>query len=132
MPATNSKRSSDRIGTIMSTPRYFDADARAEMLCYLVVAELVAMARTGDWLRTDHIVESSRIWMRANGVACDWQDRIALAGAAARLAPDISKKTNLTTERSLAPLFADGWMLDYQSPMVCEIHRVCAGFLAQK
>jgi hypothetical protein len=116
----------------MSTPRNFNDDARAEMLCYLVVAELVAMARTGAWLRTDHTVESSRIWMRANGVTCDWQDRVALAGAAARLAPDILESFNLTTEQSLVPLFCDGWMLDYQSPAVCEIHQFCAGFLSRR
>jgi hypothetical protein len=29
----------------------FDDEARAEMPCHLVVAEL-AMARTGDWLKT--------------------------------------------------------------------------------
>ncbi|WP_284692628.1 hypothetical protein [Paraburkholderia terrae] len=40
-------------------PIVFDDEARAEMLCYLVVGELVAMARTGDWLRTDHLVELS-------------------------------------------------------------------------
>ena len=116
----------------MSTPRNFDADTRAEMLCYLVVAELVAMARTGDWLRTDHIVESARIWIRANGVRCDWEDRIAVANAAARLAPDVLDSFNLTTERSVALLFADGWMLDYRSPTVCGIHQFCAGFLTQR
>ncbi|CAD6538028.1 hypothetical protein [Paraburkholderia metrosideri] len=115
----------------MSTLRNFDDDARAAMLCYLVVAELVAMASTGEWLRTDHIVESSRIWMSANGVACDWQDRVALAGAAVLLAPDILEAFKLTTGRSLTPLFSDGWMLDYQSPIVCETHGVCADYLAQ-
>ncbi|WNC95040.1 hypothetical protein RI103_34765 [Paraburkholderia sp. FT54] len=116
----------------MSTLHSFDDDARAEMLCYLVVAELVALARTGEWLRTDHVVESCRIWMKANGVTCDWQDRVALAGAAARLAPDVLEAVKLTTERSLATLFSDGWMLDYGSPTVCEIHRVCSNFLTQR
>jgi hypothetical protein len=33
-------------------PLRFDAEARAELRCHLVVGELVAMARTGDWLKT--------------------------------------------------------------------------------
>ncbi|MCX4156174.1 MULTISPECIES: hypothetical protein [Paraburkholderia] len=33
-----------------------DDEARAELLCYLVVGQLVARARTGEWLRTDHLV----------------------------------------------------------------------------
>ena len=40
-----------------------DDDARAELLCYLVVGQLVAMARTGAWLRTDHLVDSACIWI---------------------------------------------------------------------
>jgi len=51
----------------MSVPLSFDDEARAEMLCYLVVGELVAMARTGDWLRTGQLVELARLWMHANG-----------------------------------------------------------------
>jgi hypothetical protein len=29
------------------------------------------------------------------------------------------------TEKALAPLFTDGWRLDYRLPVVCEIHDVC-------
>ncbi|WP_106280083.1 hypothetical protein [Paraburkholderia sp. BL25I1N1] len=36
-------------------------DLRAELLCYLVVAQLVAMARICDWLRTNHLVESGHL-----------------------------------------------------------------------
>ncbi|REE19874.1 hypothetical protein B0G71_2991 [Paraburkholderia sp. BL27I4N3] len=60
-------------------------DSRAELLCYLVVAQLVAMARAGDWLRTDHLVESGRIWCKANGARFDWQQRIALGQIAGEL-----------------------------------------------
>ncbi|PRX32227.1 hypothetical protein B0G75_104246 [Paraburkholderia sp. BL18I3N2] len=100
-------------------------DARAELLCYLVVAQLVAMARTGEWLRTDHLVESGRIWCKANGAHFDWQERIALGQIAAEMAPQVMETFGLTRERSLVPLFRDGWMLDYASPVVCGIHEVC-------
>jgi hypothetical protein len=53
-------------------------DARAELLCCVVVAELVTMARTGEWLRTDHLVESGRICCKANGARFDWQERVSL------------------------------------------------------
>lgn len=52
----------------MSTPSRFDDEARGELLCYLVVGELVAMARTGNWLKTGHLVELAHIWMNANEV----------------------------------------------------------------
>jgi hypothetical protein len=116
----------------MSQVHGFDDEARAEMLCYLVIGELVAMARTGEWLRTDHLVESARIWMTANGAECDWQDRVALAQTAAEIAPKVLASFQLATEQSLAPLFTDGWMLDYRSSIVCDIHRLCAARLSNK
>ena len=113
----------------MSEPVSFDDEARAEMLCYLVVGELVAMARTGDWLRTGHLVELAHIWVNANGARPDWQERVAIARMAARLAPDILTASSLTTEKMLVQLFTDGWRLDYRVPVVREIHDMCVARL---
>jgi hypothetical protein len=110
----------------MPDPLSFDDEARAEMLCHLVVGELVAMARTGDWLKTAHLVELAHIWMNANGAWCDWQERVAIARMAARLAPDILTASSLTTEKMLVQLFTDGWRLDYRHAVVREIHDMCA------
>lgn len=107
-------------------------EACAELLSYLVVAELVAMARSGEWLRTDHLVESGRIWCKANGSHLDWQERIPLGQIAAELAPQVMEPFGLVMERSLVPLFTDGWMLDYASPVVCGIHEVCAARLSRR
>jgi hypothetical protein len=87
------------------------------------------MARTGDRLRTGHLVELARIWMHANGARCDWQERVAFARMAADLAPAVLAAFTLTTEKVLTPLFTDGWRLDYRLPVVCEIHRMCAARL---
>ena len=38
-----------------------DGEARGELPCCLVVAQLLARASSGSWLRTDHLVESARI-----------------------------------------------------------------------
>ncbi|MDE1011720.1 MAG: hypothetical protein OSB38_39270 [Paraburkholderia fungorum] len=62
----------------MIEPDGLDDEARAELLCYLAVAQLVARARGGDWLRTDHLVESTRIWLTANGANAGWRERVRL------------------------------------------------------
>jgi hypothetical protein len=80
-----------------------DDETRAGLLCYLVVGELVSMARTGDWLNTGHLVELARIWMNANGAGCDWQDRVVIARMAADFAPDVLATFNLTSEKSWRP-----------------------------
>ena len=66
------------------------------------------MARTGYGLNTGHLVEPGRIWMHANGAQCEWQDRGVIARMAAEFAPDVLATFNLTSEKMLAPLFADG------------------------
>jgi hypothetical protein len=107
----------------------FDDEARAEMLCYLVAGELVAMARTGDWLRTDHLVELSLVWMRANGANPEWRDRIGIVRMALDLAPDILATFGLSTEKAVALLFTNGGRLDYRVPLVGQIHDQCAARL---
>ncbi len=113
----------------MPTQLNFDSDARAELLCYLVVSELVAKAMTGEWLRTDHLVESTRLWLAENGADCDWQDGVAIARLAADLAPAILASFHVTAGKELAALFAGGWRLDYRSPVVRDIHEVCVRYL---
>jgi hypothetical protein len=100
----------------------FDDEARAGLLCHLVVGEPVSMGRTGDWLNTGHLVELVRVWMNANGAWCDWQDRVVIARIAADFAPDVLATFSLTSGKMLASRYADGWRLDYQQSMVCERH----------
>jgi hypothetical protein len=40
--------------------QHLDDQARAELLTYLLVGQLIAMARTGVWLGTNHLIESRR------------------------------------------------------------------------
>lgn len=93
-------------------PGDLDHDARVELLCYLVVAQLIAHARTGEWLRTDHLIESARIWTDGNGARGAWQARFEVGQASTVVAPDSLKVASLCDANSLANLFTDGWRLD--------------------
>ena len=53
-----------------------DDEAKAELLTFLVVGQLFAFARSGEWLRTDHLIKSSQMWLSSNGAACDWLECI--------------------------------------------------------
>jgi hypothetical protein len=109
----------------MSGVPTFDDEARAELLCYLVVSQLVAHARTGAWLQPDHMVESTRIWLKANAAECDWLDRIGLARLSVNLAPIFLVFPDLCDASELAKLFTDGWLLDRRSPVVRAIFVAC-------
>ncbi|WP_225032031.1 hypothetical protein [Paraburkholderia sp. XV] len=80
------------------------------------------MARTSHGLRTDHLVELSLVWMRANGADPEWRDRINIVRMAVDLAPDVLVTFELTTEKAVASLFTNGGRLDYRVPLVGQIH----------
>ncbi|WGS54984.1 hypothetical protein LFL96_36500 (plasmid) [Paraburkholderia sp. D15] len=109
--------------------RSLDDVARAELLCYLVVTQLVARARVGEWLRTDHLVESTRIWLTDKKRHSDWNERVDLAQQSGDVAKLIVTLPSLQNERVLARLFLDGWRLNYGSPVVQGILDVCNGRL---
>jgi hypothetical protein len=99
--------------------------AKAELLCYLVVAQLIARARTRGWLRTDHFVESLHPWLNANGAQVDWLERVHFKSVSEIVASDFGNLPHFAEEASLAELFTDVWRLDYGSPVVRSIFAAC-------
>ena len=103
----------------------FDDEARAELLCYVVVSQLIARVKTGEWMRTDHLVETMKLWSSANGAAPEWLDSVRLGNVSQDLAQSVWAIELLRDPAELAMLFTDGWRLDYRSPIVRGIHDVC-------
>ena len=113
----------------MTSHTNLDHDARVELLCYLVVAQLVAHAPTGEWLRTDHLVESGRMWTDSSGAQGAWLARYELGQASAAIAPSFLNVSALCDSDSLANLFTDGWRLDCRSSRVRWLHDICGAYL---
>jgi hypothetical protein len=110
---------------MMANSSNLDDEARAELLCYLVVGQLVARARTGSWLRTDHVVEILSIWANGNGAQVDWLDRLHLGALSEQVVLDFAELPGFADSDSLAQLFTDGWRLDYRSPIARRIYKTC-------
>ncbi len=89
----------------------------------------MAHARTHEWLRTDHLVESTRIWLASNGATANWSERVHLASLSEKVAIDFAGLPLFVDTAFLAKLFTDGWRLDYRSPVVRGIHAACEGEL---
>lgn len=113
--------------------RPLDDEARAELLCFLVVGQLFAFAREGVWLRTDHLIESAQIWLASNGAECDWLDRARLVEASRVIARQESVVPFPKDDADLHRLFnlRTGWFLDYRSPVVQRLHVRCAEYLKE-
>ncbi|CAM2151147.1 hypothetical protein WCQ02_23450 [Paraburkholderia tropica] len=110
-----------------------DDEAKAELLCFLVMGHLVAIARTGRQLRTDHLIESSVLWLQSHGAECDWLDRAKIVEASRAVARQAFARPYPKDEAGLLKLFNldAGWFLDYRSPIVQEIHATAVATLAK-
>ncbi|WP_321969276.1 hypothetical protein [Paraburkholderia tropica] len=109
-----------------------DEETKVELLTFLVVGQLLAFARQGEWLRTDHLIESCQIWLSSNGARCDWLERAKLVEASKRLADAAYASPFPRDEAGLLELFNldGGWFLDYRSTVVQEIYSLCSACLA--
>ncbi|WP_321948092.1 hypothetical protein [Paraburkholderia sp. J10-1] len=115
----------------MSAVKALDDEARAELLCFLVIGLLFTFAREGVWLRTDYLIESAQIWLRSNGAECDWLERARLVEMARTIAERESARPFPKDDADLHKLFKlrTGWYLDYRSPVVQRIHSLCTARL---
>jgi hypothetical protein len=98
---------------------------RADLLCFLVLAQLIGYASTGDWLRTDHAVETTRMWAASNSAECDWLERAKIARISVAIAPQFLVFPCFRDAKEMVKLFVDGWRLDYRSPTVRGMLDVC-------
>jgi hypothetical protein len=107
-----------------------DDRRRSELLCHLVVAQLVSRVRCNEWLRAIPLVESQRRWSHMNGVSPDGPEGVRLGHVSQQLAISIWDIELLRNVEVLATLFTDTGRLDYQSPIVRGISEVCTARLA--
>jgi hypothetical protein len=113
----------------MTDPSNLDDKGRAELLCYLVVGQLVARARTGGWLQTDQRVELLNIWFNGHQLEVDWPEGVYLCALSETIALDFVEVPSFTDSAWLAKLFGDGPQIEYRSPYVWNIHAACANQL---
>ncbi|AXE95221.1 hypothetical protein ACOCG7_01370 [Paraburkholderia sp. DD10] len=104
---------------------YPDINARVDLLTYLVVSQLLRHRLIGKWLTTQHVVESTHLWMHVNG-ELNLLQRVALASRAQELAAHVIRVSKIRFDvKALADAFADYPRLDYKSPAVVEVYSAC-------
>ncbi|WP_321884705.1 hypothetical protein [Paraburkholderia bannensis] len=109
-----------------------DKETKAELPTFLIVGKLLAYARSGQWMRTDHLIESCQIWLSSNGARCDWLDRAKLIEACRRMAQEVYTLPLLRDEAGLRKLFNldGGWFFDYRSAFVRDVHALSLAYLS--
>jgi hypothetical protein len=113
----------------MAVPYNLDDEARNELLTYLVASQLVARARSGEWLKLEYVSESESLWLKANGGNCDAVERLRLGVESFKVASELLVFPVMKDLAFLTRMFTDSWRLDYRSPIVRSIFDVCAHHL---
>ncbi|QGZ64582.1 hypothetical protein [Paraburkholderia acidisoli] len=110
-----------------------DDEAKAELLTFLVVGQLFAFARVGEWLRARQLIASAQMWLDSNGAACDWLERARLVEACRAVAIEALDLPFPQLEADLVQLFNlnRGWFLDYRKPIVQQIHALSVAHLSR-
>lgn len=95
-------------------PYNLDDEARTELLGYLVVVQLIARARTGQWLEAAHVCESVLLWLSANGGNCGARERSDLSRLSVDVAEQFLGLPPFDDEASLVQMILALSRLDYR------------------
>ncbi|MBB5423118.1 hypothetical protein HDG40_001260 [Paraburkholderia sp. JPY158] len=107
-------------------------EARAELLAYLVVVQLIARARTGQWLEPAHICESVLLWLCANGGNCGARERSDLSRLSVDMAERFLGLPPFDDEASLIQMILALTRLDYRNANVKKIVAVCGDYMTHR
>jgi hypothetical protein len=64
-------------------------EKNAKLLCFLTLSGIFALYTTRAYLQPDHLVQSTRIWLRRHDHRADWRLRVQLGRMAADLAEQL-------------------------------------------
>ncbi len=116
----------------MAGRRIHRLETNAELLCFLTLSEIFAFRTTGAWLQSDHLVESTRIWLRRHDHHADWRRRIELSRMATDLAQQLVKAGDIARGQPDASwFFIRDMQINFASPRVIVVYARCVAALSR-
>jgi hypothetical protein len=107
-------------------------ELKAELLCFLALSEIFAFRSRGAWLQVDHLVESTRIWLRRHGHQADWRLRIELSRMAAALARQLVQTSDIMHGRQdVYGFFTSDMQINFASPRAIVVYAQCVDALEE-
>ncbi|ACC73860.1 hypothetical protein PPMP20_29645 [Paraburkholderia phymatum] len=108
-----------------SHPGRLEDGQRTELLCHLVVEQLLSRAGTGKWLELGRVVECIQRWTQTKGLAPDWMEGARLGELSGPLASDLWQIRHLRSTTRISSLRDLQGMPDSGSPFVQRMFAVC-------
>ena len=115
-----------------SSSSFPDIGAQIELLTYLVLSQLLMRHVTGKWLTVQHVVESTHLWLAANGGSIDWLQRVSLASRAKDLAVHVAQIEGIAFDaKTLGAAFLGYQRLNHRSAAVAAVYSACVAFVVE-
>lgn len=114
----------------MTAPERLNDEARCDLLCHLVVVQLIEHTRSGKWLRAAQSAESIRVWLGPDRVHTTRAEQVMLARTATALAPAFLQQPAFRDTATLARLSFDIWRMNFGSPLLRTLRAACATRIA--
>lgn len=114
----------------MTAPERLNDEARCDLLCHLVVVQLIEHARSGKWPRAAQIAESIRLWFGSDRVRTTRTEQVMLARTATALAPAFLQQPAFRDIATLSRLSFDIWRMNFASPLLRTLRAACATRIA--
>lgn len=89
----------------MTGRRMHRREKNAKLLCFLTLSGIFALYTTRAYLQPDHLVQSTRIWLRRHDHRADWRLRVQLGRMAADLAEQLVKAGDIVRGQPEASWF---------------------------
>jgi len=101
------------------------ANARADLLCFLVAIAAASYALTEQW-RVDHVVDCCRQWLNKNSTTMHWLERVRIGQLALKIAQhDLENAGSAVRLSSVSALITDKMELNEASTMVQRMKTLC-------
>lgn len=103
--------------------------ARCDLLCYMVIGQLVEHTRSRGWLCPARLAESMRYWLTTNRLSTTDAEQRQLTRMSVALASGLQHQPLLRDPVILAGLAFDGWRLNFRLPLLGALRAACEDYL---
>jgi hypothetical protein len=114
-----------------SSSQFPREDSCVEMLCYLVVLQLVTVAHARTSLTAPQLEKSVLLWCARNGTRYDAHECRGLAYLSMKLAPELSVFAPLLDAVRCGKVLSE-WHVNDESQTVSSIRNICASTLRNR
>lgn len=109
----------------MTAPDPFAHETRCDLLCFLVIGQLIEQAGNHVWLSPARVSARVRLWLGADHPGVTRADQRTLVRLSIGLASALQSQAVFYDQEMLARLSLEAWRLNFQEPLLAALRAAC-------